>query len=76
MGVTLVNNSTVFCSSNQYPMQISLFYMLGTMARKETLGFMFTETIRLRLIRDGEVGGSGILYLTPDRYTVTTRMIY
>ena len=29
----------------------------------------------LRLIRDGEVGGSGILYLTPTRYTVTTRMI-
>ena len=28
----------------------------------------------LRLIRDGEVGGSGILYLTPTRYTVTTRM--
>ena len=29
----------------------------------------------LRIIRDGEVGGSGILYLTPTRYTVTTRMI-
>ena len=29
----------------------------------------------LRLIRDGEVGGSGIIYLTPTRYTVTTRMI-
>ena len=29
----------------------------------------------LRLIRDGEVGGSEILYLTPTRYTVTTRMI-
>ena len=29
----------------------------------------------LRLIRDGEVGGSGILYLTPTRYAVTTRMI-
>ena len=29
----------------------------------------------LRLIRDWEVGGSGILYLTPTRYTVTTRMI-
>ena len=30
----------------------------------------------LRLIRDEEVGGSGIfLYLTPTRYTVTTRMI-
>ena len=29
----------------------------------------------LRLIRDGEVGGSGILYLTPTRYTVTTRMV-
>ena len=29
----------------------------------------------LRLIRDGEIGGSGILYLTPTRYTVTTRMI-
>ena len=29
----------------------------------------------LRLIRDGEVGGSGIWYLTPTRYTVTTRMI-
>ena len=28
-----------------------------------------------RLIRDGEVGGSGILYLTPTRYTVTTIMI-
>ena len=28
-----------------------------------------------RLIRDGEVGGSGVLYLTPTRYTVTTRMI-
>ena len=29
----------------------------------------------LRLIRDGEIGGSGILSLTPTRYTVTTRMI-
>ena len=29
----------------------------------------------LRLIRDGEVGGSGILYLTRTRYIVTTRMI-
>ena len=29
----------------------------------------------LRLVRDGEVGGSGISYLTPTRYTVTTRMI-
>ena len=29
----------------------------------------------LRLIRDGEVGGSGIIYLTPTRCTVTTRMI-
>ena len=29
----------------------------------------------LRLIRDGEVGGSGILYLTHTRYTVTTKMI-
>ena len=29
----------------------------------------------LRLIRDGKVGGSGILYLTSTRYTVTTRMI-
>ena len=29
----------------------------------------------LRLIRDGKVGGSGILYLAPTRYTVTTRMI-
>ena len=29
----------------------------------------------LRLLRDGEVGGSGILYLTPTHYTVTTRMI-
>ena len=29
----------------------------------------------LRLIRDGEVGGSGILYLTPTRHTVTTRML-
>ena len=29
----------------------------------------------LRLIRDGEVGESGVLYLTPTRYTVTTRMI-
>ena len=28
----------------------------------------------LLLIRDGEVGGSGILYLRPTRYTVTTRM--
>ena len=28
-----------------------------------------------RLVRDGEVGGSGILYLTPTRYTATTRMI-
>ena len=28
----------------------------------------------LRLIRDGEIGGSGILYLTPTLYTVTTRM--
>ena len=27
------------------------------------------------LIRDGEAGRSGILYLTPTRYTVTTRMI-
>ena len=29
----------------------------------------------LRLIRDGEVGGSGIIHLTPTRCTVTTRMI-
>ena len=30
----------------------------------------------LRLIRDGEVGGvRKFLYLTPTRYTVTTRMI-
>ena len=29
----------------------------------------------LRLIRDGKVVGSGILYLTPTRSTVTTRMI-
>ena len=29
----------------------------------------------LRLIRDGEVGGSGIIYLTPTRWTVTTRII-
>ena len=29
----------------------------------------------LRLIRDGEVEGSGFLYLTPTRYTVPTRMI-
>ena len=29
----------------------------------------------LRFIRDGEVGGSGILHLTPTRYAVTTRMI-
>ena len=31
----------------------------------------------VRLIRDGEVGGggSGILYITPTRYTVITRMI-
>ena len=29
----------------------------------------------LRLIRAGEVGGPGFLYLTPTRYTVTTRMI-
>ena len=28
----------------------------------------------LRLIRDGEVGGWGILFLTPIRCTVTTRM--
>ena len=29
----------------------------------------------VRLIRDGEVEGLGILYLTPTRYTVTTRTI-
>ena len=29
----------------------------------------------LRLIRDGEVGGSGISYLIPTRFTVTTGMI-
>ena len=29
----------------------------------------------LRLVRDGEVGGSGLIYLTPTRYTVTTTMI-
>ena len=29
----------------------------------------------LRLIRDEEVGGGEFLYLTPTRYTVTTRMI-
>ena len=29
----------------------------------------------LRLIRDGEVGGSEILYLTPTRYSVSTTMI-
>ena len=28
-----------------------------------------------KLLRDGEAGGSGNLYLTPTRYTVTTRMI-
>ena len=28
----------------------------------------------LRLIRDGEAGGREFLYLTPTRYTVTTRM--
>ena len=28
----------------------------------------------LRLIRDGKVGGREFLYLTPTRYTVTTRM--
>ena len=28
----------------------------------------------LRLVRDGEVGGREFLYLTPTRYTVTTRM--
>ena len=28
----------------------------------------------LRLIRDGEVEWFGILYLTPTRYTVTTRV--
>ena len=28
----------------------------------------------LRLIRDGEAGGSGILFVTPTRYTVTARM--
>ena len=29
----------------------------------------------LSLPRDWDIGGSGILYLTPTRYTVTTRMI-
>ena len=28
-----------------------------------------------RLIRDGKLGGQEFLYLTPTRYTVTTRMI-
>ena len=31
--------------------------------RKETLGFTSTETIK-RLIRDGEVGGSGIFFIS------------
>ena len=42
--------------------------------RKRRKHGAFRPQKALRLIRDGEVGGSGILYLTPTRYTVTTRM--
>ena len=43
--------------------------------RKERKRGAFRSQKPLRLIRHGEVGGSGILYLTPTRYTVTTLMI-
>ena len=43
--------------------------------RKERKHWALRPQKPLRLIRDGEVGGSGILYLTPTRYAVTTRMI-
>ena len=41
--------------------------------RTETRGLASTEA-SLLVFGDGEVGGPGILYLTPPRYTVTTRM--
>ena len=40
---------------------------------KETLGFTSTETVQAYYGRGSR--GSGILYLTPTRYAVTTRMI-
>ena len=57
-----------------------LFQSVTTLSDKENLIFerkhwALRPQKPSRLIRDGEVGGSGILYLTPTRYTVTTRMI-
>ena len=39
------------------------------------INFLVGPQEPLRLIRDGEIGGREFLYLTPTRYTVTTRMI-
>ena len=46
---------------------------LSVTRKKETLGFGSQKP--LRLMRDGEVGGREFLYLTPTRYTVTTKML-
>ena len=43
--------------------------------RRERKRWVLRPQKPFRLIRDGEVGGSGIIYLTPTRYTVTIRMI-
>ena len=48
-----------------------VFYRLKLLERKH--GALRPQK-PLRLIRDGEVGGLEILYLTPTRYTVTTGM--
>ena len=65
----------------RHPSREQTLFCSNVPSLKETLGFTPIETIQL--IRDGEVGWvgsgggglSGILYLTPTRYTVTTRMI-
>ena len=54
--------------------------IVGIVRRKEGRKHGASRSVKpLRLIRDGEVGEgggwSGILYLTPSRHTVTTRLI-
>ena len=53
----------------------SIASMLSLLAGKERKLWALRPQKPLRLIRDGEVGGSGIIYLTPTRCTVTTRVI-
>ena len=48
---------------------------IDSWGRKERKLWALRPQKPLRLTRDGEVGGSGIIYLTPTRCTVTTRMI-